>query len=124
MNQKSSIKYLMYSINTEDLTICYSRMGLLAAQLCLIAALKDVKSCHVPNLPTSRVPNLIPYDRNLTSVPNVPKIEQCLTRFSDINEDYPFVHCFFQNQDSLQAFSAAPCILDTCASISKILSTV
>jgi hypothetical protein len=114
----------MHSIDTEDLTIYYSGMGLRAAQLCLIAALTEVGSCHVPKLLTSRVPNLTPYDRNLTGHRNVPKIEQCLTRFSDINEDYPFVHRFFQNQDSLQAFSAAPCILDTCASISKTLSTV
>jgi hypothetical protein len=65
----------MHSIDTEDLTIYYSGMGLRAAQLCLIAALKDVESCHAPNLPTSRVPNLTPYECNLTVVPNVPKIE-------------------------------------------------
>jgi hypothetical protein len=32
---------------------------------------------HIPNLPTSHVPNLPPYDSILTGVPNVPKIEQC-----------------------------------------------
>jgi hypothetical protein len=59
----------MHSIDAEDLTICYSGMGLPAAQLCLIAALTEVGSCHVPNL-TFYIPNL-------TGASNVPKIEQC-----------------------------------------------
>jgi hypothetical protein len=41
-------------------------MGLPAAQLCLIAALTEVGSCHVPNLPTGHVPNSTFYVPNLT----------------------------------------------------------
>jgi hypothetical protein len=52
-------------------------MGLAAAQLCLIAALTEVGSCHVPNLPTSHVSKLTFYVPNLTAALNVPKIEQC-----------------------------------------------
>ncbi len=52
-------------------------MGLPAAQLCLIAALTEVGSCHVPNLPISHVPNLTFYVPNLTGASNVRKIEQC-----------------------------------------------
>jgi hypothetical protein len=55
---------------------------------CLISALTEVGSCHVPNLPTSHVPNLTSYVPNLTGASNVPKIEQCLKKGSRLR--YPF----------------------------------
>jgi hypothetical protein len=67
----------MHSIDTEDLTICYSGTGLAAAQLCLIAALTEVGSCHIPNLPTSHVPKLTFYVPNLAGASNAHNIEQC-----------------------------------------------
>ncbi len=42
-----------------------------------LAVYKELLTCIVPILTISHVPNLPPYDPNLTVGQNVPKIEQC-----------------------------------------------